>query len=392
MNRFILYALPAIFDIAMGIFFFISTVRMADSGASAAAVSSVFTIWGCAYMVSSYLIGRYMNARNVTWFMLTACICLTLNSIGSIVFSRLEILYILTALQGIVVALFFPPFILFMKGFEAGYKQDLSRSTALYTFSWSLGFGVGPFVAGFVWVSMGWKWCYVINSIIGIGVIGGVLWLRRHMLLRKVSEPQEVTNANGAQLPPAKIRDFAWLGWVGSGTSLLVVAVVRAVFPTSAVASAISKPDQGIILGFLCLGQALAGLLVSYSKTWMYRAIPVGLFGFVGLAGAVLFGFSHSVHVLYLAGFMVGLYTGAAFIYLAYHALVHPSRAGKNVGINEAVVGLTGIIGPAFGGLIADTIGLAAPFWIVSIAAFCAVFLQCTMHLRFPLASHKLVA
>jgi MFS family permease len=114
----------------------------------------------------------------------------------------------------------------------------------------------------------------------------------------------------------------------------------------------------------------------------MYRAGPVALFGAVGLTGLALFGLAGSSAVFLAGAACIGVYCGASFIYVTFHALVHPSKAGRNVGINESIVGLTGILGPVLAGLLADRAGMAVPFYAAALMVLAALVFQVTVHVR----------
>ena len=55
------YILPAIVDITVGVFFFISAKRMADSGASSYMVALTMAVWAIVYAVSSFAAGRIIT-------------------------------------------------------------------------------------------------------------------------------------------------------------------------------------------------------------------------------------------------------------------------------------------------------------------------------------------
>jgi MFS family permease len=110
----------------------------------------------------------------------------------------------------------------------------------------------------------------------------------------------------------------------------------------------------------------------------------VAIYSALGLAGLVLFGFARTSGQFYLAAFLCGVYAGAAFIYMVYHALMHPTKAGRYVGINEALVGLTGIIAPAAGGWLGQEWTLSMPYYAVAALVGAAMIAQVTVHLRLP--------
>jgi predicted MFS family arabinose efflux permease len=291
---------------------------------------------------------------------------------------RLEVLYVIMTVFGVAVAFFFPPYMVFMKGVEGDANRHIAGSTALYTLAWSLGLATGPFVAGAVWSWRGWEWVAGLDCLLALATMAGLLLFFRCTAESRpqVTAPEE---ASGAE---TRVPDLAWLAWIGSGTCLLAMSMVRGVFPATAHGLSVPKADQGIALALICVGQAVAALGLVRGRTWLYRAGPVAAFGIVGLAGLVLFGLARSSVGFYAATFCFGIYAGAAYVYMAFHALVHPSRAGRNVGVNEAIVGLTGIVGPALAGVLADHISSPAPYYCAAGIVAVALAFQVSVHLR----------
>ena len=72
-----------------------------------------------------------------------------LISVLYIIFSWLWAQYLFSACLGVAMAFFFVPFQVFMKDADqGGGEKSLTKAVALYTFSWSMGMGLGPFCVG----------------------------------------------------------------------------------------------------------------------------------------------------------------------------------------------------------------------------------------------------
>jgi MFS family permease len=382
MLRAIIYLFPALADLLLGSFFFITTVRMAESHASAMAVSGLITVWGATYMIFCPLVGRIVTPTNCVRMMVSSCAAMACCAAAFVVFQQLAVLYVIMAAFGAVVAFFFPPFMVFMKAFESTRGHGPAYSAAVYTFAWSLGLATGPFLAGYIWTTAGWQWVCVMDILLACGAGIGIFALRAHAHNAPASRETPAA-ALGRPLPDySRMPDLIRLAWLGVGVCMLVIAAVRGLFPSSAAFYSVSKAAQGNTLALIYLAQAAVALLLANGRTWMYRPLPVATFGLVGLAGLVLFGLAHSPALYYAAAVCAGVYGGASCIYLAFHALVHPSRTGRYVGINEAIVGFTGIIGPAAAGLLADNTTVSVPYFAAALLVGLAVVLQVVVHSR----------
>jgi hypothetical protein len=188
----------------------------------------------------------------------------------------------------------------------------------------------------------------------------------------------------------SSMPNLVWLAWLGTGTCLLAVHATRSVFPTRAVALSVSKAAQGNALALIAYAQAFTALCAVKGRTWMYRPLPVALFGVIGVAGLVLFGLADTPVGFYVGALCLGVYAGTCFMYMAFHALVHPTRAGRYVGINESLVGLTGIVAPASAGMLADHTTLQTPYFVAAVMVAVVICVQVTVHLGHREAARSL--
>ena len=213
---------------------------------------------------------------------------------------------------------------------------------------------------------------------------GGILRLKS-LATRPHAAPAP---ADGVAVAPAcdysRMPDLAWVGWIGAGAGVVVFSVVRGLFPVRAVNWLhLSASTLGTLFFAASLAQALTGLALMRSRFWMYRPAPVAAFGAVGLAGILGFGLAQGLPGLTLSAIAFGTYSGAFFFYLVFHALTHPRRSAQYVAINEAVVGLGGIVGPVLGGLLADAYGVSLPYVAGAVVVVTATAWQVQMHRRY---------
>ncbi|MFA6569574.1 MAG: MFS transporter, partial [Victivallales bacterium] len=382
MIRFLIYLFPAMMDMILGAVFFVTAVRYSESGASSLTVTGVMATWAFIYSLGSIAAGRIVNHKNAAHLIIMSGGAIALISLGYIAVPGLGAQYLWTALIGVATAFFFTPFQVFMKSLEHGEDGGVIRSTALYTFSWSFGMACGPFVCGYVWPNFGWKWCYALNAIMGLAVAFGIWKLSKY-----ASRHHETAGAAGKPSQAgdySNTPDLAWLGWLAAGIGCISVAVVRSLFPVKAAILELSKTDQGLILAIVSFTQAFIGLAFIRSKFWMYKPVPVAIFSLSGLLGLLLFGLGSKSGTFYMAAFFYGIYSGMFFFYLVFHSLVHPTKSSKYVAINEAVVGITTIIGPIAGGIIADRTNSSMPFYLVAILVLVVMAVQARVHYLKP--------
>jgi MFS family permease len=378
MVRLAVYSFAAAMDAILSSALFVCMVRLADMQASASTIASLMSVWASAYMFGSLLAGRLVTRRNAGWILIGSCALSAALSAGYILLPGVKAMFVLAALQGVATAFFFTPFQYFMKLLDTNQNKSITHSTGLYTFSWSMGYALGPFIAGLLWENVSWQSCHAFNGLLAIVMAVGI---------RRLKHLAETVPDGRADTPPladeyADMPDLAWMAWVFSGLGCAMMALVRGVFPKSAAVFEISKSGQGTALLILSTVQALVGLGLARGRRWMYRPMPIVLFAVCGLAGLALFASADSTLSFCLAAACFGIYSGSFYFYFVFHSLVHPTRAARYVSVNEAIVGLMSIVGPFIGGALFDALGLAAPYRAAMAVLVFAVLIQAGIHGR----------
>ena len=384
MARFLIYLFPAMMDMVIGAVLFTGCVRVAESGGSATAVASVLITSFSTYILVCPVLGRLVTPRNAAGIVIGATALTVLNAAMFVLFPSLQIMYLWVAVQALATACFFVPFQIFMKTVEQHRPAGLSRATALYTFSWSMGLCFGPFISGYVWEYFDWQWCYGFNAVLAAATTIGIILLRHHAHSSPVqhSEPAVLTDNPRQPLDYTRLPDFAWLGWLCAGVGCLAFYMIFSLFPSTAQAYAIPRATQGTVIALVGGAQALTGLSLIRSRSWMYLVKPVLLFGLSGILGLLLFGSAGRVKLFSLAAICFGIYSGSFFFYFVFHSLVHPTRSSRYVAINETVVGICGIVGPLTGGLMADHWGFGAPYYFMAAMVALAVCFKALVHYK----------
>jgi len=393
MSRKLVYVFPGAMDMVVGSAFFVCQVRLAEGLAdSAVGVTGVVTTWGVVYMLCCLLVGRWVTQRSVSWMLIAACGLTAAVAAGFILLPGKAAMYALLVAQGVATALFFPPVQFFLKRVDSGQDKNAAYSAGIFTFSWSIGFALGPLVAGWLWQQewIGWRGCHVFNGFVAMALGVGVYLLKHHVLVEasppvtsKDDPPQEP-----AKRPPkpavdySRLPDLAWMAWVFGGLGSVAFAATRWVFPVSGVACGLGKLEMGAVLFIHCMAQAGLAYALRRSRLWMYRPLPLIAFGLVGVIGLTLFAVARSAPLFYCAALCTGVYTGSTFFYLVFHSLVHPTRSAQYVAINEAVVGMTGIVAPFSAGYVADSLGLPVSYAAVAVLIGLAVIAQALLHRR----------
>lgn len=381
MLRLLIFAFPAIMDTILGTTFFIASFRMAQASDNGAIVGALLATWAIVYSCCNIFSGRFVNTRNCTATMIISCILMVVSAYGFTMLSAIYFQFLFMALIGIGAAMFFQPFQLFMKAIEKMHPQGcLTRSTALYTFSWSFGMATGPFISAFIWKYYGWQACYGMNMILAVIVLGGIVIIKRY--LGDLSNNEQIVTPLGINRYE-KFPDIAWLGWAAAGVGFLTLALVRTALPLKAKIFNLGEYNLGILFATASYAQAFTGLLLGLGSLWMYRIIPAVIFSASGIIGLFLFYNNSNVSMLLWGSLFYGIYSGYFCFYFVFHSLVHPEKSSSYIATNEVIVGLTGIAGPLAGGWLADKINPSFPFIAICGPVIAVLILQIIVKRKF---------
>ena len=393
--RFIFYLLPCMMNVIMGLFFFITMRRLAVSGADSFAVSGTMAVWAFIYAIVSALLGFVQRKENATKFILAGEGILIISMLGFLIFPSMNAQYLWLFGSGIGTAMFFAPFQVIVKMLDRNEDSsgNVAKTAAIYTFSWSFGFGSGPFIAALIWGFLspetGWRTCYKINILLVLIVSCFVYFLHRFIHKKNLGTEseqavcvplaQEKTPGNGKPLP-----DLAMLGWIVAGIGFITIAMLRTQIPYRCNLLEMSTTQQGIILAVVSYMQAFLALSFWKSRRWMYHPFPIAIAAFCGLASLLLFALTESYPVYVLAALLYGCYSGSFCFFVAYHSLANPEKSHRYVAVNEVIVGSTSVFAPLASGLLADAMGNSAvPFLTGGILIFLAVVYQLAVSWRY---------
>ncbi len=395
MIRFLIYFFPAVADIIIAATLFVCSNRLADMDYSSTKVAMVFASWALVYIISNQLLGHIVTSRNAASLLIASNILFAVTAAVFIFASSIWAIYALMAVLAFASAMFFLPFQIFMKAVEPDQHLGVVRSSAIYTFSWSMGFGLGPFIAGFLYQLFSWKLCFAFTGSIGILNAIGIYLLRQqakhhHDEVRHAPDEIATSDDDDASVNYHNLPDLAWLGWVAVTIGCLGYYSVFATLPKVGVKFEISKSQIGVIIAILNLVQALVALGFINSKKWMYRRASTtffsvfGVIALVGFAastmpfieGVAILSVSLRTVLLYSCAACYGIFSGSFYFRMVFHSLVHPSKSPRYVAVNESVVGICGLVGPLLAGLLADRYAFSTAPLLATLLVFVLLFIQ----------------
>ncbi|MCC7490970.1 MAG: MFS transporter [Fimbriimonadaceae bacterium] len=265
----------------------------------------------------------------------------------------------LLALRGVGAAMFWPPLASWLsQGTDAA---SLPRRMAAYNIGWSSGSMLGSVLAGWLYAAWGARAALGIDAALMLLLV--LLTWRLPRLSDQVEEPVGPVSSSAAG-----DRRSAWLA---SFAAFFTVNLARALLPQYLrVLLDLDPGTTGALLALLAAVQTA----VFVDLGLLHPHLGAGQLVVPGLLGAAL-GLGllalPSIAAACAAMLLLGLNCGITYTASLFHSLHGRADAGRQSGINEAVVGAGGMLGPALGGLVATGAGPQAP-WVLGAALLLA--------------------
>ena len=365
------YILPAVSNFVLGGMFFITATRFSQAGVNSFIVGGALAAWALVYSFVSFFISKVVKESNAAKLVEIAGILFFIGAIGFMIFDGLYTQFLWIFVTSIASGIYCAPFQVFMKYLEPDKNEGSVKSAAFYTASWSCGLATGPLVFGLFSPAV----CFGLNAAVGIFLTIGIF------IVAKIKEiqPQFFDNKSSNVVEEVELNaidyskypDLAKVGWIACGLGTFTATIVRAMEPFRAEYLKIGKLESAIALALVSYVLGTVGLSFFKSKTWMYKPVPIFVAGVVGIAGLCIFAFGTTSWAFYIAAILYGCYSAVFYFLFVFYSIVHPVNAARNASVNEVVVGLSGTLGPAFGGLCAlgtgtVSFGIAAALVVVA--------------------------
>jgi len=337
-------------DFSLAALSLFGVLKAAEMGASAFLLGALGAVWGLVYFLVSLLLGRLINASNRYASMIAGCLLMVLVTVGLMWADRLALLFFFFALYGVAASLFYIGFQLFM---AERVRLPIHQACGFYTLSWSLGIGAGSLAQGYL-VTRG-PVAALMPAVLSSLLVILVLEIDRHWPIRPGPTGPDPAEPPGPPVPASRRALFVRLGWLLFLNASFIGIAIRILVPKLILDLPGSGPAAaGTLVCLVFSIQAVSGFLLSGRHTLNYGFRPIlatSLAGGAGLLAAWLWPGWPGMLTL-AAGF--GLYCGYAYSAGVFYALSQTEQSGRNIGINEAIVGVAGVLGPLAGGAALD--------------------------------------
>ena len=343
------YLIPGLFDYVLYGIFFISAYRLAELGASALTVSTPMALWGIVYALSAPLVGRITTAGNAVKLLRLSGWGTAVCAVLFIFFQSVWGMLLLIGVMGVVAAFYCIPFQMCANSGNSGRTPE--RAAGFYTFAWSIGTAAGTFGFGCLPGAAG----FIVNALIGVAMV--FLASRTGKAAKEVSA-DEVCAEEAPSAPSSPMMPV----WIFGAVCALCMAVAGALLPLRGVELKAGVLLSGIILGVLRLFQGIAALL--FIRWYKVMSVPFFLLPGVlsGVGGMFLLAYGNTIFLLLAGSILFGICGGIFYFSLVFHALRNGKNSARCLGVNEMILGISGIAAPPAGGAVAQACGTGIAF------------------------------
>ncbi|MBT3344145.1 MAG: MFS transporter [Gemmatimonadetes bacterium] len=341
----VIYSYPFFLDIVLFLALFVGRHSLAGRGLPESTVGSVLLCYGIFYCAASLCMSYVVRPERARAQMMIALViifgvCLALSQV-----QQVRAIQALFCILPLAVSLFINAFLAFMLGVATDTGRPLATMAGHYTFSWSMGFALGPLISGVTRLAFEWSQIYLLAA--GLTLALAVLVALFEPVRAAAGSVPVVPSTNPALQEKAgtgpDLMGPAWfgvaLGWIGwnAVSTWWAVQAAQAGFPVAL--------KGGVEFAF-ALTQALGALLLIRAGHWQQRPLWIPLLGVFGVGGLLLFGVADTSLVFVTAAVLLGMHTASAFSLMLYHSMSDPSKAVRRVALNETVVGLCFLAAP----------------------------------------------
>jgi predicted MFS family arabinose efflux permease len=337
-----IYLFPFIFDFIH----FLVFLRVADasgremhlSDRQAAAFIVVFSL---SYLLACPLAGHVLNRRNARAYVLLAVAAIMLLAAPIYFTTTFWPTLILLGFLGVAVAFAFNSFQTFMRG-EAP-PGSLGLSIARYTFAWSSGISVGS-ICGGVLKDYGGPWSLAAVTVAACVCVFIMVLTHRARDLEHESADAVVENTHPATAPVD--ARYVLIGWILCMNANFNQRPLTTFIPKFYAEQGHPAHLAGFLLCLLFVFQALGGYHARRLRSWLYRPTPLLASQILVVAILALLWKAPNLPTAFAGVMALGSLYGFLYFSCIYY-VSNDLQSSRNVGINEAMVGIGNILGVA---------------------------------------------
>ncbi len=375
-ERVIIRVGPFGMDLVASIFYLAAPLVLIELKANPVELGLIGAITSSVHMGLANLLGPLSDRVGRRYLIVTAPALFAASCLLMTMAGQVKIILALSALNGLCLALFWPPFQAWIADLKAG--QSLAREIGSFNMSWTAAHFVGPIFSGFLY-SLHSRLPFFVAAAISIGLVfltSTSIYDKKIQSIEK-EEPLGIESSNWH-------RHFLYAIWIANFASWFVLGNVRYQFPKLARELATSSSMIGLLIGCIGLSQFFGFSILRRSDLWHFKKIYLMGAQLLAACGTLLI-LSFSEPVLFaLAFIMIGICSSVTYYSSLYYAVYLHEKKGRITGMHESIVGSGALLGPILGGIAAQYVGLRTPYLLCLGVLFVGVAAELNLTKRMP--------
>lgn len=361
-------------SVNLGLIFILREVFLAPP----AVVGRFGALWSTVYFASC-LIFRKRTARLVPRNSMT----FTAASSAAIflllcVFPSLPLAFIAYSAFGVVLAFFWPPLMGWLsRGLEG---RDLSRATGLFSFSWSLGGIVSPYLAGTL--SERGKFFPLWFAVAMFSANAVFLQAsRRHL---RDSDERPIPESRQSSSFRDQSTPFRFSAWTSVSILYVAIGILTNIFPLFARSElGLTESRTGLLITVRMVSMTAGFLFFSRTSFWRFRKgllpVPTALTAGAALILALA---ADSIPVLAAGLGVIGFATAWSYNSSMFYGASGASDRDRRMTVHEALLTAGQVFGSLLGGILYQASSMRVVFLSTAILAGAGFWVQSWMARR----------
>ncbi len=364
-ERLMIRVAPFGMDLVLSGYFLAAPLLLIEFKATPVELGLVGSITAAVHMMLAHRMGPLSDRFGRRRLILFSPMLLASSCLIAATTNHVEVILLLSALNGLSLSLFWPPLQAWVADLQTG--SGLARDIGTLNMSWTVSYLSGPIISGFLF-SLHPRLPFIFAAFLSFGLFL-VSYGSIHDRPVKTKTKQLVAETSSSPWQ----KKFLYSAWIANFMSWFMLGNTRYQFPKLARELGSRPETVGLLIGCLGFSLFLGFFLLRESDLWHFRRRY--LFGAQAVAGVglLMIYFFSSPFLFGLALTLIGLSVSVTYYSSLLYAIRLSAQKGRGTGFHESILSMGALAGPILGGLGAQFSGLRMPYLICLIFLLAAV-------------------
>jgi len=305
--------------------------------------------WAVAYAIGCILLRPVLGRFPARYLIITSSSLMFLCIFAIQFVSSLALGFVLFAMYGFSMSLFWPPLMAWLSDGHEG--ASLGHRFSLYNMMWSFGGTVGPYACGWLAEKSA---RYPLYLGCGIFLAAAVFVFCASFVLPTASAgnpPQDVDKSVDQKKTGESILRFP--AWVGLFATFFGFGVMFSIFPLAATSElGLAESSVGLLLLVRALSSAITFFIIGKVVFWHFKALPIFIGQILSATCFVSLCFCHTAVSTGLFFGVFGIFAAFSYSTSVFHGVTGSAHRVNRMSIHESILALGLISGSAVAGII----------------------------------------